>query len=352
LNSKITHRHPDRIGYEKHPAYTGLIASATVSQKIKSITTFCKYACIVFIKRVISYEQIPAHLRKPKTMSGFKLLVTRTLRHLARSVTANDISIVGLSAHVFNTLQTQGICVVPTNADQFNKVMGMAALVLERLRQQRGQRITGDRDFSESRTSILRTTDEALFISVETLLFESGILDAASKYLKRPANVIDINPQINDSSDNFWQRIFPDLSAEKPATKYFHRDASGGDLKAIIYLTDVDSDNGPFSFVRGSHKIKPGRLRNFIQEVNDTSGFSATSLDARQQFAALPAWLRSKCAFGNDLLSDSESAQHILDGEWKVIAPKGNVVLFDSKGIHRGGMVLNKERIVLTCVLG
>ncbi len=226
MTPQNTPRHPDCISYENHPAYTGLIASATALQKIKSITTFCKYACIVFIKRVISYEQIPAHLRKPKTMSDFKRLLTLTFRHLTRSVMTNDITIDGPSEYVFNALQTQGICVVPTNTDPFKKALGMAALVFERLRHQRGQCLTGDRDFS------------------------------------------------------------------------------------------------------------------------------ATEPEARQKFAALPAWLRSKCAFGNDLLSDSEAALRILDAEWTVTAPKGNVVLFDSKGIHRGGMVLNKERIVLTCILG
>jgi ectoine hydroxylase-related dioxygenase (phytanoyl-CoA dioxygenase family) len=165
-------------------------------------------------------------------------------------------------------------------------------------------------------------------------------------------SVVDINPQINDSSDDFWQRFFPDLAIEKPATAYCHRDASGGDVKVILYLSDVALENGPFSFILGSHRHRPGKFANMVQELNDTSGFSATDPKARRLFAALPSFLRKKCAFGNDLQTESEAAKQILAAEWKITANKGHAVVFDYKGHHSGGMVLEKERIVLTCVIG
>ena len=69
-------------------------------------------------------------------------------------------------------------------------------------------------------------------------------------------------------------------------------------------------------------------------------------------FAALPRKLRQKCAFGNDLKADSPMLEEIVRATWKITAPAGSVVLFDTKGIHRGGMVEQGERRVLTCVLG
>ena len=110
-----------------------------------------------------------------------------------------------------------------------------------------------------------------------------------------------MNPQINDSTDDFWQRIFVDQpSAEHPAA-YFHKDASGGDIKATIYLSDVDKGAGPFSYVIGSHRCHQSALGNWIEEANDQSGLSATNAVSRRRFSALPKSLRRKCAFGNDL---------------------------------------------------
>ena len=50
--------YPDKIDYEKHPAYAALITSATTSDKIKSIGIFIFFASRVLIKRIVSYEQI------------------------------------------------------------------------------------------------------------------------------------------------------------------------------------------------------------------------------------------------------------------------------------------------------
>ena len=241
---------------------------------------------------------------------------------------------------------------VEANASTFATVTHLVKPLIDQLQHQRSLQSNGKRAFSESRTTALRTKHEPLFTCVTRLLTENGILDAVSQYIGRTANIIDINPQVNDSSDDFWQHTFSDVSDEKPATSYYHRDASGGDIKAIIYLSDVELDNGPFCFALGTHKNRPNFIYNFIQEVNDSSELSSTDIKSRKQFASLPAVLRKKCAFGNDLLSDSIAAHSILTKEWQITSSKGHVVVFDSKGIHRGGMVLNKERIVITCVLG
>ncbi len=344
---------PDQICYENHPAYAPLIASATVTQKIKSLVIFFKYTCLVLIKRFIHYEQTPAHVRKPKTMIDVGRLVTRPIKYvLQKAILKNDAVTHEKSQEIVDTLHEQGVCIQPIDSVNFKEIIELSAPVFEALRRQRNLRTKGVRDFSESRTTLLATANQALFKSVASILSELGIMDAVSSYIGRPAAVIDINPQINDSSDSFWTRIFPDLTLEKPSTTYFHRDASGGDVKAIIYLSDVGPDNGPFSFVLGSHKNRPGRIRNFIQEVNDYCGFSSTDLSARRHFSALPMFLRRKCAFGNDLLPESIFMPPMLAAEWKITAARGHVVLFDSKGIHRGGMVLENERVVLTCVLG
>jgi hypothetical protein len=172
------------------------------------------------------------------------------------------------------------------------------------------------------------------------------------RYLGRRAQLVDVNPQVNDPSDDFWRTVFPDLHARLPASAYFHRDASGGDIKAIFYMTDVGPENGPFTYVLGSNHLRLKRLDDFICEANDSSGLSGTTSDARRKFAALPRLFRQKGSFGNDLPDDAPLSRTIQDSQWPITSKKGAIVLFDTKGTHRGGMVTAGERRVITCVLG
>ena len=353
FNDQISKKYPDIIDYDKHPAYVNLIKLANLKDKIRSIAIFTKFFFIVSVKRLISYELIPAHLRKPKSISSFIVFFKKILlNNYFKLLYKKDIPVEQTGKQIFEKLDEQGICVVDINQNQFDKIEKFAFPLIENLRAFRNQKTKKSREFTESRTTLLRPNNTDLFHAVESSFTESGILEAIAKYLGRPVKVIDINPQINDKSDDFWRHFFSDLVMEPNSTAYCHRDASGGDVKVIIYLSDVKIDNGPFSFIIGSHKSKPNWVDNRVQEVNDTSGFSATDLKARQFFSALPAFLRKKCAFGNDLKTDSEAAKKISAAEWKITADKGHAVIFDSKGIHRGGMVLNDERLVITCIVG
>ena len=117
-------------------------------------------------------------------------------------------------------------------------------------------------------------------------------------------------------------------------------------------MTDVTDDNGPFTFAVGSHRLHNPLLIDRIEETNDQSGACATDPASRLDFAALPAVLRRKCAFGNDVLPGTEIVERVVPSEWSITAPQGHIVVFDTKGFHRGGMVRKGERRVLTMVLG
>ncbi|RYD24834.1 MAG: hypothetical protein EOP89_10510 [Lysobacteraceae bacterium] len=94
------------------------------------------------------------------------------------------------------------------------------------------------------------------------------------------------------------------------------------------------------------------RVDDLLCEANDHNGLAATDLSARRRFAALPAKLRQKGSFGNDLPDDQPESGRIVASTWEITGPKGSIVAFDTKGIHRGGMVEEGQRRVITCVLG
>lgn len=342
------------IDYISHPAYRDYIKSASIWDKLKSLSIFSKFFLLVLIKRIISYERTPAELRRPKSIRSLLTLLGTIIENTLRSFQSKNIELqTEVSQQVYSDLHSNGVSVIKAPLTHISMIEHLSAGDFSALRNKRNKtKNTHDmRKFEDSRHTVLKSTNESLFKSIEDLLVNCGIIAAVSKYLGRAAKIVDISPQINDPTDNFWQHFFPDLPDYKPRTAYFHKDASGGDVKAIIYLSDVTHEQGPFSFIIGSAKKKAGLFKNLIQEINDSSGFSGTCPTARKRFAALPKFLQSKCTFGNDIIPESSLAQELLKSTWEIKGTKGHIVVFDSKGIHRGGMVINGERVVITCTL-
>jgi len=341
------------ISYQDHPAYRNFVKSASIANRIQSMFVFGKYLAVILCKRLISYELIPAHLRKPKSAKGVLQLVRKILANITAKV---FVRMPGQSKEdaesVNRALREDGICVAKLEPQDFAAITETSRSLFDELRDRRGAALNGGRTFGESRSAATRTAHGDLFVAVDHMLKTRGILDGVSSYLGRKASLVDVNPQINDPSDDFWKHSFPDIAhSERPAS-YLHRDSSGGDVKAIIYMSDVGPGNGPFSFAVGSHRVRSSRISNWIEETNDQSGLSATDLQSRKLFSALPVSLRKKSTFGNDVLPHTEISQRILSAEWCITAPRGHIVLFDTKGLHRGSMVIENERLVLTCVLG
>jgi hypothetical protein len=250
-------------------------------------------------------------------------------------------------------LAGDGCVVIACSAGAMAGVDAAVAAAYAKLERMRAERAGRKREFLDSRYHADRRDEMALYRAVDTLLRDAQVMRAASEYLGREASLVDVNPQINDPSDSFWREIFPDREPSGlPKAAYFHRDASGGDLKAIIYMSEVGPRNGPFAFVLGSHRLPIGRLDNFICEANDSNGLADTSAETRRIFAALPRRFRQKGSFGNDLADDDPVSDEIVDAAWSITGSKGTIVLFDTKGVHRGGMVEDGERRVITCVLG
>lgn len=343
---------PTLVDYAYHPAYQPLTQSASPVLRAKALLQFTRSMVPLMFKRLIRYEMIPVEVRSPKTAGDFgKLLVTAGRNALGLHPRGPDAT---QPLEVFTTLERDGVCVVKIAEDRFAALSDLSRPHFARLEERRAKTATGDRSFDESRSNVdSREHGVELFAALNQIIIDSGIMESASRYLGRQARLIDVNPQINDASDSFWRNIFPDMDGFKlPDSAYFHRDASGGDLKAIFYMSDVGPKNGPFSYVVGSNKMEMSKLDDLIAEANDHNGLSATTRQARERFAALPGKLRQKGAFGNDLKDDDQLAREIREGLWSITAGKGSIVLFDTKGVHRGGMVVEGNRYVITTVIG
>ena len=338
------------VDYGNHPAYREAVLSAGIGETFRALLRFVPAWLLIKAKRAIRYEMIPLHIRKAPGLSGLIRKVAAAMRHLfdkrlhprGQATAAHPIQAM---------LQHQGCAVVLMPSESLGRVEELSRPLFADLERRRESE-SGIREFESSRYYANREHSAALFSAVEQVLSEAGVFASAERYLGHRVSLVDVNPQINDPTDDFWKRTFPDLALEQPRCAYFHRDASGGDIKAIIYLSDVGPLNGPFSYVLGSHRMQMSVTDDHIAEANDSNGLAGTALQERRLFAALPSRLRQKGTFGNDVLAGSDLETDLLGSMWPITGNRGSIVVFDTKGVHRGGMVVEGERRVITCVIG
>ena len=143
---------------------------------------------------------------------------------------------------------------------------------------------------------------------VQALLANPAILSVAQSYLG--------STPIADVVTMWWHTAFTDQPDEE-AAQFFHFDMDRIKwLKFFIYLTDVGPENGPHSFVCGSHR---------------TGG--------------IPAALLSK---GYARLADEEVARHYASGDVvEFHARRGTVLAEDTRGLHKGLAVHSGDRLML-----
>ena len=143
---------------------------------------------------------------------------------------------------------------------------------------------------------------------VQRLMADPSILMVSQSYLR--------TTPIADVTSMWWHTAFSDQPDEE-AAQFFHFDMDRIKwLKFFIYLSDVGPANGPHCFIRGSHR------RNGI-----------------------PAALLAK---GYARLMDEEVFRHYpREAEVQFLAPRGTVIVEDTRGLHKGLAVRSGDRLML-----
>ena len=143
---------------------------------------------------------------------------------------------------------------------------------------------------------------------VQALLADGSLLSVAQKYLccEPLADVISM-----------WWHTNYHTQPDAEAAQFFHFDMDRFKwLKIFIYLTDVGPENGPHAFVRGSH-----------------------------QTGAIPDRILRR---GYVRLTDEEVAEHYPAKDiLSFSAPRGSIILEDTRGLHKGTRVSGDSRLIL-----
>tara|TARA_B100001769_G_scaffold230701_1_gene193073 strand:- start:10567 stop:11868 length:1302 start_codon:yes stop_codon:yes gene_type:complete len=144
------------------------------------------------------------------------------------------------------------------------------------------------------------------------------------------------NSLLNNIAENYTKRHLNNKKTMANKLKYeknkiknsgagWHRDNHDCQFKALLYLTDVNIDNGNFQFLTESSK-------EFI-------GFPDGRKDINNNFL-----------HGNTRYTD-ETIKNILNNKRKILnicGDAGSLVLVDTTYIHRGNIIKSGERIALT----
>ena len=137
------------------------------------------------------------------------------------------------------------------------------------------------------------------------------------------------NKNIKVISDNIYFTMTGEISyhpGNLGSGGGWHRDSPfTNQFKTIIYLTDVDSTNGPFQYIKGSHK------RSFYKPIGEV----LKTDDYR------------KNRFSNEEIEAVTNKIDFFD-KMTVTGKAGDLILVNTRGLHRGAPLLEGMRKAVT----
>lgn len=202
----------------------------------------------------------------------------------------------------------------------------------------------GKLKFSDGQVPLEPTEHPALYLTAEKALAEAGVFAAFSAYAGRELGLLRLVAQVNSARETHQK--FGELDASglpERRTSYWHVDSTDWPpVKALIYVSDVELDQGPFRAVRGSHRLM-GDYETVVRKTNDKLR------QPTARFLSLPEEFRQHAYFGDDIDETTPGAAELLAREAVLADGRSDLVLFDNNSVHRGGFVRSGHRYMLQC---
>jgi hypothetical protein len=187
-----------------------------------------------------------------------------------------------------------------------------------------------------------------------------------SDYVGIKYNRTGASLELSVAGSTWWQDTVND--SQSPKTVYAHLDESVYLPKAIVYLSNVTDSNGPTTLYPSKYDELTvpiladifGRVIGKVGSADDSKlkkyydkpyHQSSGSRTFRQHFMKLPRALRMNSHFGWDVIPGSELEKNLAVSEIPMLGGPGKTIVFDgSRLLHRGGLILDGERLVLQVV--
>jgi hypothetical protein len=202
------------------------------------------------------------------------------------------------------------------------------------------------------------TYHHPVFREVMKELIKAGVIDAISNYKGKRQDPLYVALSLSDENEDWWEGGYSEFDLPTAKTSYMHTDRDQDLIKAIIYLDNVAPENGPFSYIPGSHKwarsisqmaiikaIEDRLITQYRQQNTSHRRSAFKSESGRKVFRALPKIFQAVSHFGEDVVDDSELSSFLLNNEKMVLSEHTNCFIFEGAHlIHRGGMVEQGKR--------
>lgn len=192
-------------------------------------------------------------------------------------------------------------------------------------------------------------------------LHEAGIIGGVAIHEGRDIRPMNWSLMQNSPEEQWYKDCYADCGVATSPLAYMHYDHDCNYAKIQVYLSDVDLDAAPFSYIPGSHTWQGSPTQQMIFKTLDMA-FATLPKAAgdvyyrtrfknpayRREFLKLPTAFQGTSHFGDDVLPESELGQELMQRERFVTSDVGNCMVFTGgKALHRGGMARAKERLVL-----
>ena len=194
-----------------------------------------------------------------------------------------------------------------------------------------------------------------------------GHLDSVSNYLGYESEVTGLAIELSSEKSTWWKHKKNTLENKTLAV---HLDKDFNCIKSILYLTEVKSDNGPFTiypkiyedlklnifqdiFGRMIHETatnaKDEKLKKYLNIKDNNQPFLSENL--QKIYSKLPKIITFNSCFGWELESGSDLEKKIVNNKNEIHGVPGTRITFDgSRLLHSGGLVKAKSRLALQIV--
>jgi len=242
-----------------------------------------------------------------------------------------------------------------------NNIINISHKHLENFKKKAKLGLTSREDLTLNRGRDIRK-----IIKILNKFFEkNGDLKKISSYMKQEYNVGMCALELSVPNSTWWKN---DSNFVSDKTWYAHLDQEKLYPKSIMYLSDVNENNGPTSFYPKVYSnymnITPlqdliGRVvsnignnkKSFFYNIFKYQKFKVECEIFKFFFCMLPDEIRFENHFGWFIKKNTRLEDLLVKNEIKMLGPSGSYVVFDgSKLLHRGGLIKENFRSALQIV--
>jgi hypothetical protein len=194
----------------------------------------------------------------------------------------------------------------------------------------------------------------------------NGTFSKITEYVGIDYNYTGASLELSVAGSTWWQDTVNDI--DTPKTVYAHLDESVYLPKAIVYLSEVNENNGPTTLYPNKYdELNVPIFADIVGRVISNVGSrddsklkefyskpyhqSSGSKNFREHFSKLPQEIRMSSHFGWDILPGSDLEANLAQSEIAMTGGPGKTIVFDgSRLLHRGGLITEGDRLVLQVV--